>query len=475
MASSIVTHSKETADSIIASVKSVAYTFRGEWKPNTSYKKDDYVYSAKYPGFLYVATNDGTSQSETEGLTTLDEPLWSILNRFTYDGALQFTPVVIKENEVEFVRRWKPSMKVEIGELVSPSTGPVIAKGSENQIYVFKLKKCITNLDWPREPRAYMQDNDITWECRISYGKLLPAARLKEPMYKELVEIMDFLHLHEEIYFDDLTYKYADQLRTRATSIKEVMAEFGYNYITNFLSLSDDELRTCLEYIALIHYLKGSESGLSLIFELIGVSARWEEWWQENPKGEPDTWRLWVDVDMATALSALPTRIINFTRQYVYPVMKEFEVSYKIDIFKLGAAIGGFIDRSYFFDVTPGHLLLQGVGGFLDRSYSFTLKGIVHHVIGKEDFYLNQVFGFMAIEGRIGTWGSMWCRFMYNTRNRTPIVGDEGYPKGDGYDHTDITHEEAFDLLSADPCVNKDHNHPNEDSEPEEDETPEEA
>lgn len=453
MSSSLITITEKTSivKNIQATAEGVKYTLRGEWQSGTTYNLNDYVYSSRFPGFIYVATTSGTSQSETEGITSLDEPAWSILSSYIYDGALQFVPVEVTGEQANKAKVWRPMLPVVAGELVAPSTGPIIVKGNENQYFVFKLNKCITNIDWPREPRSYLQDNDITWECRVSYGKLLPAARLKEPMYKELVEIMDFLHLHEEMYFDDLTYKYADQMRIRASSAKEVIAEAGYNYITDFLGLTDKELQAALEYMSLIHYLKGSEAGLSLVFELLGVTARWEEWWEAIPIGIPDTWKLWIDVDISKAQGSLADKIINFTRQYVYPVMQEFEVTYEVNLIELGIAIGGFIDAEYSFTVSPGTVILQGIGTYMDKTYNFSLQGIVHHVIGKEDLYVGQVFGFRSLWGRIGTWGSQWIKFNYNMNNRVPIAGDAGYPKGDGYQPTDITEEEALVLITADP------------------------
>ena len=429
----------------------VRHTFRGEWKSGVKYNINDYVYAPRHPGYLYLATTEGISQSEVEGRTSLDEPAWTIFGSFIYDGALQFVSEEVTKTQADKAKPWKQLMQLSAGDLVTPSTGPIIVHGMEDQYFVFRLNRCVTNIDWPRIPRSYLDDNGIIWECHLSYGKLLPPARLKEPIYVELVEIMDFLRLHEETFFDDLTYKYADQMRVRTTSVKEVIAEFGYNYITDFLGLSNKELHAAMEYLSLIHYLKGSEAGLSLVFELLGVTARWEEWWESDPQGIPDTWKLWVDLDIAKAQGSLADKIINFTRQYVYPVMQEFEVTYSVDLINLGIAVGGFIDTEYRFLASPGTLLMQGVGVFIDKEYSFECKGIVHHVIGKEDVHVGQVFGFRSIHGKVGTWGSQWIRWDYNYNNRMPIAGDFGYPAGDGYAATDITEEEAMCLISADP------------------------
>lgn len=441
MASPLITQT--TGSNIIrnlqATSEGVAHTFRGDWQPNIKYNKNDYVYSAKHLGFMYVATNSGTSQSEKEGRTTISEPAWILLGSYTYDGVLQFLPEEVTEEQAKAAKVWYPLLKVKVGELVVPSTGAIVVKGSEDQFFAFRLVKCLINLDWPVEPRAYLTDNDIVWECRVSYGKLLPVARLREPMYQELVEIMDFLKLHEEMYFDDLTYKYADQMRVRTTSVKEVAAEFGYNYITDFIGLTDKELQSAIEYISLIHYLKGHESGLSLVFELLGVTARWEEWWEATPVGIPDTWKLWVDIDIAKAQGSLANKIINFTRQYVYPVMQEFEVTYSVNLIKLGVAVGGFFDAEYQFEINSGLLVMQGVGVYIDKSYSFNLEAVVHPVLGKTDVYVGQVFGFASLFGKIGSWGSQWIRYDYNTNNKVPIA----------FDTSDVSEPEALALITV--------------------------
>lgn len=460
MATSIVkaTEREQILRNFQVNVSPVVFTFRGEWQPGVKYNKNDYVYSPNYPGFLYLATNSGTSQSEKEGKTSEIEPAWLMLSPNTYDGALQFTPVEVDEEFALSVKRWKPGMLVKKGEFIAPSTGPSIVYGQNKQYFVYKLNKCITNIEWPRVPREYVKDNDITWECRVSYGKLLPPARLKEAMYVELVEIMDFLNLHEEIFFDDLTYKYADQTRVRNTSIKEIVAEFGYRYITEFIGLTDKELQTALTYISLIHYLKGSEVGLSLVFELLGVEARWEEWWETDPPGIPDTWKLWVDMDVAKASGYLAERIISFTRQYVYPVMQQFEVTYKVSLINLAIAIAGFFDMEYNFTLSPGVFLLQGIGTFIDREIKFKLKGRVESVLGKDAQYLGQVFGFSSILEETGSWGSNWAKYDYNQYNRIPYAGKPANeallpPK---VEITPISEEEAMILISASPKPKED-------------------
>lgn len=423
------------------SIPGVQFTLRGEWNPNTLYNKNDYVYVPSYPGYIYVAKNRGTSQSELRGKTGTSEPLWNIINPYVYDGVLQFVPVEVSKEAAERSKRWKPGITVKVNEYIVPVDGPIIVKGEDDIYFIFQLKKCITNHDWPRNPREYILDNDIKWECRLSYGKLLPPARLKEPLYKELVEIMDFLSLHEEIYFDDLAYKFADHSRLRTTSIKEVIAEFGYNYITDFLGLTDKELQTAMAYIALIHYLKGSEAGLTVVFEILGISARWEEWWETEPKGIPGTWKLWVDLDVEKASGHLAERVINFTRQYVYPIMQEFEVAYKVSLIDLGIAIAGFFEAEYVFSIHPGNIMLQGIGGFINQDYCFNLSGTVQSVIGKDYTYIGKAFGFRSYLGNIGTWGTEWIRFDYFSNNRVPI----------GVKSAIISEDEALSMITTDP------------------------
>lgn len=440
MASPLVpaTESESIVRNLQASVDGVKFVFRGDWQPGIAYAVNDYVYATGYPGYLYVATTSGTSQSSTEGKTSLEEPSWNLLSTYTYDGPLQFVAEEVTQEVALATPAWKPSTVLAVDALVAPTTGAIVVHGSSDQYFVFRVKKVITNVDWPRADRAYVTDNDIIWETRVSYGYLLPAARLQEAMFQELVEILDFLKLHEETFFDDLSYKYADQVRLRTTSVKEVVAEFGYNYITDFLGLTAKELQSTMEYIALIHYLKGHESGLSLVFELLGVDARWEEWWEASPQGIPDTWKLWVNLDIAKASGSLANKIINFTRQYVYPVMQDFEVAYSVDLIKLGTAIGGYIDASYSFTVQSGIMMMQGIGAFADKSYSFGLSARVEPVLGKHDKFLAKVFGFKSIFGEIGTWGSQWVQYDYDTSNRTPIAIT-----------TDITDPDSLALITV--------------------------
>ncbi|MCJ7996054.1 phage tail protein I [Rhizobium cremeum] len=53
--------------------------------------------------------------------------------------------------------------------------------------------------------------------------------------------------------------------------------------------MREDLLRTMIDAAPEIHATRGTVAGVKKALETIGVSARWTQWWQEEPKAHHDT------------------------------------------------------------------------------------------------------------------------------------------------------------------------------------------
>lgn len=356
-------------------------TYRGEWQPDTRYYAGDYVYlSKRRPGYFFRCVVGGISQSDMYGYSDFTEPAWILKD--LYDGRLVWTPVLLKDidQKATNLRDWTPNTLYYIGNTVRQANGKPIIFEDGNEL-VYQLTKVITKIDWPRTPDERVTEGSVEWETQLSCGYLLPKARLAEPTFYEFVQIMDYLVLHEQIIFDDYIHKYNDLTKVRNLSLKEIIAESGYNYVSNILNLEDKELMTLVKYIAIISDLKGNKSGLEVVFNLLSMRYSMQEWWEKNPQGTPDTWDLSIEVEIDKVSSDMISKVVAFTRNYVYPIIENFEITYKMDMAEMAIVMAGFVDTTINTSFERGGLIAS-IGGFQDDEYECEASTpIVNYII----------------------------------------------------------------------------------------------
>jgi hypothetical protein len=338
-------------------------SYKGQWASNTIYEVGDYVYlKNKRPGYFYKCIVSGRSQSSTSGKSGTIEPTWAITGN-CYDNVLVWNAVKLDEVTSTNIRKWQPSTIYTVGSYVFNEDGTYVT--IDDVQYVFQLTSILLDYDWPKVAGAYQIDNTVTWECYLSIGYYLPAERLKEETFYEFVLMMDYLILHEKVYFDDFVQKYKDITKVRTKSLKEIVAEEGFKYVADVLSLTRHELETLVKYISVINDLKGSLSGLEVVFNMIGIKYNMVEWWEKAPQGTPHTFDLAIEVDIDKVALNMMTNLKNFIRNYVYPVIENFEITYKMNIAQLAIILGGFIDIELPAEVSIAPVLASSAG-FID-------------------------------------------------------------------------------------------------------------
>lgn len=367
-------------------LQSEIINYKGEWKPGTLYNIGDYVYlQEKVPGYFYKCVQRGTSQSSKSGRTGAVEPDWRFQGN-TYDNYLVWK-AVYRENLPENTKivSWKPLSTFPIGTYVCFENGkiPHIPTPREVEMpdgeivlqeidteYVFVLDSILMDHDWEKTPGAYQEDGTCVWECYLSIGYYLPPNRLKEVTFWEFVVMMDYLILHEKVYFEDFYYKYKDISKVRTNSIKEIIAEQGFKYISDMLHLSRKEYETLAKYLAIINDLKGSLAGMEVIFNMLDIAYKMEEWWEKDPQGVPHTFDLQIEVDIQKVVNDMIVKLKSFVRQYVYPVIENFEITYKMNIAEMLIAMAGWIDIDLNTKIEKAPYLTY-MGGFWDNEFEF--------------------------------------------------------------------------------------------------------
>lgn len=353
------------------STHSSKVTYCSNWKPDTQFNVGDYFYFNKNYEYYYKCVKAGTTASLTHSKSGFYEPAWNFM-RPIYDERIVWEAVPLSDiPNPNSIRYWRRRTSYAVGNYVYPTTGAFEFDGIK---YAFRYTNTVPYPELPKTPGNEVLDGTVKWRCCVSIGKLLPKERRKEEVFIELIKCLDYLQLHEELHFADIREKYGNRYDIRDVAVKQVIGEYGYAYVSNTMNMDRNEIRYLAGYLSLISALKGSKNGLEMCLELLGMSYRHEEWWQpekDEDKGEPDTWNLYLELDLGAATAHLLQRIVNFTRNYVYPVLKNLQITFFVNMAEMAVLSGGFIDKFYDWDLDTGIFVLGSVGGFREQHYKY--------------------------------------------------------------------------------------------------------
>lgn len=171
----------------------------------------------------------------------------------------------------------------------------------------------------------------------INSAQYLPPAFRQNEYYVKICSLIDSLisenskyFAYEEIQFMDGWNKYIDKDNVSLPSIREIIKEFGYQYILNILELPESRMKNLIAYLALINMLKGSKTGLELVLSLLGFDFKLLEWF-EDPIALPhkNTYALELTFrDMGFGKDFFKN-FRTFSREYVYPLLERIVVYFK--------------------------------------------------------------------------------------------------------------------------------------------------
>ena len=135
--------------------------------------------------------------------------------------------------------------------------------------------------------------------------------------------------------------KYRSMQDIPLEDVYEIISEFGYQHMTEILNSDEDSIRTFLGFLNFIHMNKGTRKGMEFVFRLLNMDYEVSEWWEQSPMGEQHTF----NIDL---LSFSPNdirgfevinKIIDFTRNYVYPILNNLTIQFVLDDLFLNWAI----------------------------------------------------------------------------------------------------------------------------------------
>lgn len=174
--------------------------------------------------------------------------------------------------------------------------------------------------------------------------KYIPKKLREHELYLQITELIDKVIADNQQFFDDIAFKHKDYSKVSAGTIEATISEYGYDYLLDIMNLTGTDPEDLVNFIALIHYLKGNKKGLELVLRLLKVSFTVEEWWEQVPEGEPMTYLLVVDINFTAenVISAITT-FRKFLENYLYPKVV-LELVYGNKIASLDTTHGGVVD-----------------------------------------------------------------------------------------------------------------------------------
>lgn len=200
----------------------------------------------------------------------------------------------------------------------------------------------------------------------------LPEKLKDTPFWKDSCVIIDYLLEKENLEIGYLKNKYNSLVSFDRENLEYVVDEFGYDYIKDILNLSDDELKVVCNYINLVHLLKGTRSGLELVFDLLKLEVvDMKEWWETDPQGDPLAFGLLIldATETNKVHERIQSRISDFIKNYVYPKLTNYEIRFKYTLADMQIVLAGMYDQDFIIPIEEKYKLILTHGGFYDQDF----------------------------------------------------------------------------------------------------------
>jgi hypothetical protein len=169
----------------------------------------------------------------------------------------------------------------------------------------------------------------------VSDSILKVPLRLREkPLFKKFAEMLDFEIEVSDDEFKDIKFKFRDSEELSDEIVLEIVKEQGFEYISDLiLTLQNINTSNILNFVSLLHLLKGHRDGLELVLTLLGFEFEIREWWEQSPQAEPHTFD-----DVFLTLN----RIRTFAENYVYPKFAIANLIVDFEFAEATAVVAGF-------------------------------------------------------------------------------------------------------------------------------------
>ena len=156
-------------------------------------------------------------------------------------------------------------------------------------------------------------------------------------LWKEISLLLQYVIDQSVTDFQDVGSKYTDPEALPEQTIKEIINEKGFDYITSVMDTIDGfTFNKMLSFVDLITQLKGSRPGLELVLKLLGFDSLIREWWEDpDALGEPLTYEMIVFVNSSFVPDLFVTldKVQIFSDNYVLGKLSNVDVRFLFDKF----------------------------------------------------------------------------------------------------------------------------------------------
>ncbi len=180
-------------------------------------------------------------------------------------------------------------------------------------------------------------------------------------LYPKVRELLNHIISNALTELEDVKYKYKGSDIVRKEVIQEVIEELGFGYINGIIdTITNFEFNVLLDFIGLLNLLKGSRTGLELILRLLSLDSVIQEWWEQSPVGEPNTYVITVIMNGSTVPNPSQTleKVQAFAKEYVYAVINNIDFRFTFSFAEKNINFAGFTKQKVSTEV-------GGIVGFL--------------------------------------------------------------------------------------------------------------
>lgn len=180
--------------------------------------------------------------------------------------------------------------------------------------------------------------------------KFIPEDLRQFEIHPKVAELLNFIVDKFNTDYGDILNKYKNPSDVSEDVISVIIRENGFSYIANIAAnLTDTDTNILLNFMSLLHFMKGTRAGLELVLEVLGFKAEIVEWWETTPPGEEDTFNMTVFMDLSKVDDVFKTleRIRLFTLNYVYPRFQFATVVFAFDMADTATAFVSFGTNDY--------------------------------------------------------------------------------------------------------------------------------
>lgn len=169
-------------------------------------------------------------------------------------------------------------------------------------------------------------------------------------IYPKVSEMLNFIIDKFNEDYADIINKYQNPAEASEEVIDRVIRENGFFYIQNVAgALTNVDTSILLNFMSLLHFMKGTRAGLELVLELLGFTSEIVEWWETTPPGPEHTFDMTVNMDLSNVDDVFATlaRIRLFTQHYVYPTFNLATVVFAFEVADAHTLVGAFASNDF--------------------------------------------------------------------------------------------------------------------------------